>query len=79
MSFYRFVFNYLKQHSIPVFKSFFKDYKDTTAKGAEDAEGAERAKKNNSGGGSSSQKQHIFDTLFSKMLSKTNMSAPPLT
>ncbi len=34
MSFYRFVFNYLKQYSIPVFKSFFKAYKDTTAKGS---------------------------------------------
>lgn len=30
MSFYRFVFNYAKQYAIPVFRSFFKAYKDTT-------------------------------------------------
>ena len=74
MSFYRFIFNYLKQHSIPVLKSFFKAYKDTTTTGT----GAGGAKNNNSGGGSG-QKQHVFDTFFSSMLSKTNMAAPPLT
>ena len=31
MGFYRFVISYLKTHSIPVFKSFFKAYRDTTA------------------------------------------------
>lgn len=72
MSFYRFIFNYLKQHSIPVLKSFFKAYKDTTAGGAGGA-------KNNNSGGSSGQKQHVFDTFFSSMLSKTNMASPPLT
>ncbi len=70
MSFYKFLFNYAKQHAFPVFKSFFKAYKDVTANGA---------KNNNSGGGSSGQKQHFFDTFFSSMVSKTNLSAPPLT
>jgi hypothetical protein len=67
MSFYRFVFNYLKQYSIPVFKSFFKAYKDTTAKGSK-----------TTGESGSSQKQHPFDKFFSSMMSKTNLSAPPL-
>jgi hypothetical protein len=44
---YKFLFNYLKQYSIPVFKSFFKAYKDTTAGGS---------KNNNSGSGSGGQK-----------------------
>jgi hypothetical protein len=39
MSFYKFLFNYAKQYTVPVFKSFFKAYKDTTA----------GAKPNNSG------------------------------
>ena len=69
MSIYKFIFNYLKQYSIPVFKSFFKAYKDTTAGGA---------KANNSEGGSGGQKQHPFDRFFSSMMSKTSLSAPPL-
>jgi hypothetical protein len=68
MSFYKFLFNYARQHAVPVFKSFFKAYKDVTG----------NAKPNNAGGNSSGQKQHIFDTLFSSMMSKTNLSAPPL-
>ena len=31
MGFYGFFLNYAKQHAIPVFKSFFKAYKDVTA------------------------------------------------
>ncbi len=68
MSIYKFIFNYLKQYSIPVFKSFFKAYKDTTAQGA----------KSNSSGGNAGKKQHPFDQFFSSMMSKTNLSAPPL-
>lgn len=67
MSFYRFIFNYLKQYSIPVFKSFFKAYKDTTG----------QAK--TSGNGSEGKKQHPFDRVMSSMMSKTNLSAPPIT
>lgn len=46
MSIYKFIFNYLKQYSIPVFKSFFKAYKDTTAQGG----------KSNSSGGNAGKK-----------------------
>lgn len=68
MSFYRFIFNYLKSYSIPVFKSFFKAYKDTTA-----------GQKTSSGGNNSSgPKDHPFDKFFSSMMSKTNLTAPPL-
>jgi hypothetical protein len=73
MGFYRFFFNYAKQHAIPVFKSFFKAYKDVTAN-------AKTA--NNDGGnkgGQSGQKQHAFDSFMSSMMSKTNLSAPPLS
>jgi len=69
MSFYKFLFNYARQHAVPVFKSFFKAYKDVTG----------NAKTNNSSGDTSGQKQHLFDRLFSNMVSKTNLSAPPLT
>ena len=70
MSFYKFLFNYAKQYAVPVFKSFFKAYKDTTG----------NPKANNAGaGGQSGQKQHVFDTFFSSMMSKTNLSAPPLS
>ena len=69
MSFYKFLFNYARQHAVPVFKSFFKAYKDVTGS----------AKTSNSSGGNSGQKQHIFDQFFSSMISKTNLSAPPLT
>ena len=68
MSFYKFLFNYARQHAVPVFKSFFKAYKDVTG----------NAKTNNAGGDSSGQKQHIFDRFFASMVSKTNLSAPPL-
>jgi len=68
MSFYRFIFNYLKGYSIPVFKSFFKAYKDTTA----------GAKTNTGGNSSSGPKEHPFDKFFSSIMSKTNLSAPPL-
>ena len=68
MSFYKFLFNYAKQYTIPVFRSFFKAYKDVTG-------GA----KANSSGGNAGQKQHFFDSFFSSMISKTNLSAPPLT
>lgn len=67
MSIYRFILNYLKGYSIPVFKSFFKAYKDTTAGG-----------KKTSSGGSTNNQKHPFDQFFSSMMSKTNLSAPPL-
>lgn len=72
MGFYKFFFNYAKQHAIPVFKSFFKAYKDVTSN-AKTAGG-------NSGGnkGQSGQKQHAYDSFMSSMMSKTNLSAPPL-
>jgi hypothetical protein len=70
MSIYKFLLSYLKQHSVPILKSFFKAYKDTTT---------EPPKPNSSGGGNSGQKQHVFDTFFSSLASKTNLSAPPLT
>jgi len=69
MSFYKFLFNYARQYAFPVFKSFFKAYKDVTG----------GAKPNTTGGSSTGQKQHIFDQFFSSMVSKTNLSAPPLT
>jgi len=67
MGFYKFFFNYAKQYAVPVFKSFFKAYKDTTA-----------GKTNNSEGQNAGQKQHPFDR-FSSILKKTSLSAPPLT
>jgi hypothetical protein len=73
MGFYGFFLNYAKQHAIPVFKSFFKAYKDVTA----NAKTANNAGGNK--GGQSGQKQHAFDSFMSSMMSKTNLSAPPLT
>lgn len=70
MGFSRFFFNYAKQHAIPVFKSFFKAYKDVT--GNANAAGGNK-------GGQSGQKQHAYDSFMSSMMSKTNLSAPPLT
>lgn len=46
MGFYKFLFNYAKQYAVPVFKSFFKAYKDTTG----------GAKANSSGGSNGGQK-----------------------
>jgi hypothetical protein len=74
MGFYKFFFNYAKQHAIPVFKSFFKAYKDVTAN-AKTADGSAGGSK----GGQSGQKQHAFDSFMSSMMSKTNLSAPPLS
>ncbi len=69
MSFYKFLFNYAKQYAFPAMKSFFKAYKDVTG----------GAKTTNSNGGSTGEKQHIFDRFFSSMVAKTSLSAPPLT
>ena len=70
MGFYRFIISYLKSHSIPVFKSFFKAYKDTTA----------NARSQEAGGIQWDYlgKKHPLDDFFKSMLSKTNLAAPPI-
>lgn len=69
MGLFRMVVNYLRSYSIPVLKSFFKAYKDTTA----NPQGSQSGPNTGSSG-----KKHPMDELFKNMLSKTNLSAPPL-
>jgi hypothetical protein len=66
MGLFRMIAGFLKSYSIPVFKSVFRAYKDTTSG------------QQNTGNSSSSGKKHPMDEMFKNMLSKTNLSAPPL-
>ena len=69
--FQKIILQYIKKYSIPILGSFFKAYRSTTANAA-------GAKSNTSSGSSDNQKKHPFDQFFSSMMSKTNLSAPPI-
>jgi hypothetical protein len=64
MSFFvKIVIKFLSNHSIPVFKSFVKAYKETTA--------GQRHTFNQ-------DKRYTMDGMFNSILTKANIVAPPL-